>query len=435
MAVTVKKRRALIKTLFLAIKDFLFKFFVYLGYCSPAIVALALTIPAYYTRTQGIANVIYERAKAVQDGQIDINTMIIESEAENKILKIPKKEAALINFFYRSKLNGRLDELILKIHKKIFGIWTQYSFFIAVMTLLPFALLGTKVAFRFKRKDITLIDRWYSIRGDWWMKFIVAFTMSVGWLYTLNPLGRGGTTLNEYINTQDIFTNTTLPGFIIAHDIPIVVAGFLGWYLNLISYFISKLYYDDVYGTRVYRFLVGKLAFVYGISLVMSSLEVEQGKMAMFLVGYFPLTALSVLKEYGMKTMQGGVQEKGALIELPSISRNQILRLHEEGIDNITTLASYPRLDELKKYQHSIASMVDYWVDSARLYTIVSQKSALEIRDLCVTASEFLLRYKIPEFRKKLLDYNVKNPDEIARLIKYNFRYDSELVNIKPLKR
>ncbi|MES0490198.1 MAG: hypothetical protein ABUK01_09410 [Leptospirales bacterium] len=405
--------------------NFTKKSLILLGYCSPAIVALAITVPAYHKRTVNIAQEIQKHGEAIRDQD---EFIIIDAETE-----IPPKEKMLKEYFLRSKQSGNLQEKIDVIGGKIHSIWLRYSIFICIMTLLPFALLGIKVAFRYNRKDITLKDRIASIRGSWWMKFALAFAMTTGWLYTVNPEGRGGSTLAEYINTQDIFTNTTLPGFILSPNIPLVVAGFVGWYLNLVSYFISKLYYDDVYGTRVYRFLVGKLLFVYGISLVLSSVEMEQGNMAMFLVGYFPLTALSILKEYGMKAMQGGSQEKGSLVELPTISRSQILRLHEEGIENITTLAAYPRIAELKKYQYAIAPMVDIWVDSARLYTIIGQEKALKVKEFCSTASEFLRNYKLPKFRKTLLDeYQIKNPDEINRLLRETFHYDEELMSIKP---
>jgi len=398
--------------------------FLLIFYCSPGIVALALILPGYYQRVESVSAKITERAVAVNTGQIDA--------AYLETSYVPEKEKRLIQYFLRSRTDGDLAAVIQQVEGKTRKIFIEFSLIVTVMTLLPFFFLGMKVAFRFNRKDIQFIDRIYSVTGDWWIKLLFACTIATGWLYAINSEGRGGTTLSEYINTQDIFTDTTLPGFIQTGNIPFVIAGFLGWYLNLVSYFISKLYYDDVYGTRVYRFLMGKLLFVYGIALVLSSLGLEQGKVAIFLIGYFPLSALTILKEFGIKAMQGGDQDKGALIDLPSISRNQILRLHEEGIDNINALASYPRIAELKKYQYAIAPMVDYWVDVARLYSIVGPERASKLKEYCSTASEFLRIYKTPQFRKTLDGCGVKNPDETARLLLETYSNDEKLLEIKP---
>lgn len=407
---------------------FLKKVAIFIGYCLPAIVALALTLPNYYDRAKGVGDKIRNHAENIKDKKITESQM----EADGKA-KLPAKEEALIRYFLRREEFGTLDEEINNIQPKIFNIWAEYSLFITIMTLLPFAILGIRIAFREKREDIHEIDRIQCLTRDWWMKFLVAYTIATGWLYTVNPLGRGSSTLSEYINTQDIFTGNTLPGFILTTDVPLVVAGFLGWYLNLTSYFISKLYYDDVFGTRVFRFLVGKLLFTYGVALVISSVDAVQGKIVIFLIGYFPLSALTILKEFGVKALQGGTQDKGSLSELPSISRSQILRLHEEGIDSISALAVYPGIGELKKYQRSIAAMVDLWVDCARLYSVAGEDVYLKIKGTCSTASEFLRLYKTPGLQKSLEEIGVKNPEEIARLIRQTFSFDENLVKILPI--
>lgn len=409
---------------------FLKKFAIFIGYCLPAIVALILILPNYYARAKEVGDDIRGRAEEVRDGKVT------ESQAgPDTQLKLPAKEDLLIKYLLRYKKAGAIDEIIDNIQPRIFNIWAQYSLFIAVMTLLPFAMLGVRIAFREKRKDIRETDRIQSLARDWWMKFLVAYTIATGWLYTVNPLGRAGSTLSEYINTQDVFTNNTLPGFISTTDVPLVVAGFLGWYLNLVGYFISKLYYDDVFGTRIFRFLVGKLLFTYGIALVISSVDAAQGKIVIFLIGYFPLSALTILKEFGIKALQGGAQDKGALSELPSISRSQILRLHEEGIDSISALAVYPEINELKKYQSSIAHMVDLWVDCARLYSVLGDDVYPKVKGMCATASGFLRLYKIPEFQESLKETGVRNPEEIALLIRQVFSFDGELAKISPLQK
>ncbi len=380
--------------------------------------ALALTLPDYHSRVMYVKKEIVEHAYKVKD-----NTITKAYIASDTVLQPPKNEKILVEYLLRHKNHGSesIDNVINKIEPRLFDIWLRYTTLISIMTILPFAMLGLKIAFRQKRKDINQTDRWQCVRHDWGMKFFAACAIATGWTYTLNPLGRAGSTLVEYLNTQDVFSDTTLPGFISIDHPPLVAVGFLGWYLHLISYFISKLYYDDVFGTRIYRFLMGKLLFTYGIAMVISTIDAEQGRITIFLIGYFPLSALTILKEFGVKVVQGGIQEKGTLSQLPSISRFQILRLNEEGIDNINMLASYPYIDELKKYQSSIAPLIDLWVDCAQLYSIVGDDCYLKIKSSCSTASEFLRLHKTPEFQSNLVELGIKNPEEIARLLKQTF--------------
>ena len=403
---------------------------ILVAYCIPAIFALALILPSYYDRTQNISDKITEHAVKVRDNRITEATI-----AANGQLKLSKQEEHIIQYFLRHKNQGSLNKAIEEIQPRIFDIWLEYSVVIFIMTMLPFAMFGIRIAFRVKRKDITDADRFECVFRDWWMKFFVAYTIATGWLYTINPLGRGGSTLAEYINTQDIFTDNTLPGFIFTTNVPLVVAGFLGWYLHLTTYFISKLYYDDVFGTRIYRFLAGKLLFTYGIALIISSVDAEQGKITIFMIGYFPLSALTILKEFGTKALQGGAQDKGSLSELPAISRSQILRLHEEGIDSISTLAVYPCVNELKKFQSSIAPLVDLWIDCAQLYSTIGADMYSKIKDSCSTASEFLRLYKDPEFQQDIAEAGIKNPQEIARLLERTFVIDDNKPKTKALKR
>ncbi len=59
-----------------------------------------------------------------------------------------------------------------------------------------------------------------------------------------------------------------MPIFIATKSLAHTVAGVLGWYLYLLTYFFRKLYYNDVVSGRVYRFLFGKFLFTFGIALV-----------------------------------------------------------------------------------------------------------------------------------------------------------------------
>jgi hypothetical protein len=150
------------------------------------------------------------------------------------------------------------------------------------------------------------------------------------------------------------------------------------------------------------------------------------------MIGYFPLSALTILKEFGTKVLQGGNPDKGSLAELPAISRSQILRLYEEGIDSLGALAVCQSIADLKKYQRAIAPMLDMWVDCARLYSVLGDKAYAKTKGTCATASEFLRLHKAPEFQQRLKAAGVGNPDEIAHQIRDIFSFDEKLVKAFP---
>jgi hypothetical protein len=132
------------------------------------------------------------------------------------------------------------------------------------------------------------------------------------------------------------------------------------------------------------------------------------------------MSAFSLLKDAGLKMMHGAQEEKGQLQELPGISRWQILRLEEEGINSMGTLA-YCCHEDLRKTIPSMSNLIDYWVDIARLYTVLGKENYQKIKKYCRTASEFIIQAKEQSFADALLAENIINTKETARILQRMF--------------
>ena len=69
----------------------------------------------------------------------------------------------------------------------------------------------------------------------------------------------------------------------------------------------------------------------------------EKVSLVVFMLGFFPLIAFSFIKEQAAKLTNSKIKG-GDLSILPGISRWQILRLEEEGIDTMAELAAIDKL-------------------------------------------------------------------------------------------
>jgi hypothetical protein len=327
----------------------------------------------------------------------------------------------LIRFLKKQKELGALSKTMTKIDKTINYIWVRNSTIIALLSLLPYLLLGSRLAFdkRIRLKS----SRLYKIaHHNIWMKFIVGCVIALGWMYVINPLGRGATTVKEFLIAGNIVATGTLPIYIAAEHISHTMAGFLGWYLHLLAYFFRKLYFNDVLSSRVYRFLFTKFLFIYGLALTLSPIMGSETKPALFLIGFFPLSVLSIIKEFGLKALQGVQTEQNSLSELPAISRWQILRLEEEGIESISTLAVYDRNRLKELLPELFGPLINLWIESAQLYTVLGHKRYQKVKKICQTAGEFIQKVDNPEFVDVLKsDYEIPDSTGIVYLMKETF--------------
>ncbi len=270
----------------------------------------------------------------------------------------------------------------------------------------------------------TAAERRRATRAGWWLKLMVASAMAIGWMYILNPYGRGASTIQQLLIGLDVFRADTLPLYIKAVISSPVIAGFLGWYLHLLSYFFVKAINEDVISARVYSLLFRKFLFTYGVALILPPIqsvgESQQLSLMVFFIGYFPLSALSLLKESAGKLAQGMQPEKGQLSELTGVSRWEITRLQEKGIDSIATLAYTPP-DDIKTAIPAMAPLVDFWIDIAQLYTLLGQDNYQKVKPLCMTASEFVIKARDGAFCDAVQAAGAGDAGEVARLLVRTF--------------
>jgi len=425
-------------------------------YCLPAIFAIGLVLGSYYVRVGKVATFIETQRDHVESAYQDVVTNLTPSLTkdqqyveiatmlpEHKLLKETPKTSdhlkRLTDHYVRQRLaniNKTSKEYIDKdndtIWHEIFGIWSSNAIKIAILAIFPFLLLGSHLGFS-PKLEASYKVRVSVVNKSWWIKFLIGLIIVYGWVYVLNPLGRGAGTIEQFLTNVDLSQANTIPDLLKGGILQPIIAGFLGWYLYLLTYFFSKVFTHDVLSTNVYGLMFQKFLFTYGVAIILPSIQATAGVEAeavtglnttiviAFFIGFFPMSAFSILKDSGLKMIQGNQVEKGQLQELPGISRWQILRLEEEGVDSMGALAAYNRPEELRQNIPSMCNLVDYWIDIARLYTILGQEAYLKVRKHCKTSSEFVLRASDSEFAQALTNENIINTLETARILKLTF--------------
>lgn len=400
---------------------------IIVSYCLPALLALSLLLYGYYQRTQEVSEVITQQKEKLVKGVLSAKSL---GQTVNSLERLTIFiEANKADFNTMSEKSNPLSKP--NIEKTLRDIWLSNSLYIVTMVLLPYILFGSRLAFS-NRIKLSSKERLDTTKQNWWMKFIVACVMGLGWVYVLNPTGRGESTLAQFLIKVDFSSHDSIPLFIQSVGMVPVIAGFLGWYLYLLTYFFSKLVHHDVVSARVYSLLFKKLLFTYGIAMIIPSVQVasdmpgvsigQNQSVLMFFIGYFPLAAFSMLKERGLKLSGDLKTDTGYLTELPGISRWQVLRLEEEGIDNMAALA-YAEHQRLREGLMSMATMLNLWVDIAQLYVIVGHESYHKLVPQCKSASGFIHKVKGENsaFITFVSEQEIGDANEIARLLERTF--------------
>ena len=330
------------------------------------------------------------------------------------------------------------DSINANTRRELLKIFSYNALAVVIMVMLPFFLMGDLLA-KSNRISLNYRHRVQRANTNWWIKFLVSTIMVVGLLYIINPLGRGASTYFQFFIAVGLENEQTLPIYIKAGSMAPVLAGFFGWYLHMIGYVFTKLIHHDVISSRVYSLLFKKFIVTYGIALVLpeSGLldDVTTAAFFMFLVGLFPLSAMSILIEAVSKFGSSEGKSSGNLSQLPGISRWQILRLEEEGVDSMASLACV-RPQTVTQNLQVMKNLTYFWVNIAQLYTVVGEEAYKKINAHCLTASEFVKKSKDPKFVESIhaLD-GVSEVDEIAALLIKTFkgkliRYDESPENI-----
>ena len=307
--------------------------------------------------------------------------------------------------------------------------WWNTALYVVSLSLLPFLILGGGLAFksrsgRVPRPQGSLLS--ISLQ-DFLMKYLVAFVIVFGWLYTFNPRGQGASAVDGWLKAQELISKDTSPIFFNLTESPFkhLIVGFLGWYLYLLGYFSYRLYKSDVVSTRIYGILFRKFLFVAGVAIVLSTVSGDGSLLLIFLIATFPLSAVTLLTEYGNKRLTMG-EDQTSLSVLPGISTWQVFRLEEEGIDSISALA----ISDLSKLRLAIsdelitAQLLKNWIDVSRLISVVGVGKWEEIRGVCLTASAFVSKCNDAKFVAALAQKQVFNADEIANTLQTTFAID-----------
>ena len=92
-----------------------------------------------------------------------------------------------------------------------------------------------------------------------------------------------------------------------------------------------------------------------------------------------------------------------SLSKLPGISRWEILRLEEEGVESIASLATYDRAN-LKRILPIRGKLIDLWINTAVLMTLIGARKYECLKEICLTAENFVEQFKNGHFRKFLME-------------------------------
>ena len=134
------------------------------------------------------------------------------------------------------------------------------------------------------------------------------------------------------------------------------------------------------------------------------------------------MIAFSFIKEQAAKLTNSKIKG-GDLSILPGISRWQILRLEEEGIDTMAELAAIDKLTIVGTIPQ-IGRIIGYWIDIARLYVIVGHDHYIVMNGRCVTASGFIKQSEQTDFVEYIKENNLGNCAEIVFGIKRTFLFN-----------
>lgn len=389
-------------------------FSILVVYCIPCLVAICFTIYSNYVRSLDVVAPIKAYVDHVGEGKDkDIPGDLIEN---NVVLE------RLLNFL---KLQNNIDNLKYspqQIKNKVIQnrIFSEYIFVVA-LSLLPFVVLGGGIAFK-KRKQESYKDMLKLAWKGTLIKFIVAFVIALGWVYVFNPFGQGATAVYEFVLSEDIISTDTLPFYIdYKAQMKHTVAGFLGWYLHLLGYFFFRAFKGDVSSMNLYRKLFVKFLFVFGIALVISAVATKEALIILFFIGFFPLSGISILKEFSLKSFSGDVEKKVSLSIIPGISRWQIIRLDEEEIDSVSTLASTnpETLKEVIPESTIKHKKLGDWIEMAKLISVLGPVKYDLVKEFSLTAKHFIKMSGDDTFKEKVKNKcNIDNTEEIAELLK-----------------
>jgi hypothetical protein len=204
-------------------------------YCSPCLLSLAIVIGANFQRVRDVQGAVVRQVCQQLDHRTDATEPgIVVAPQLQKIINIVKA-----NGWTNCNQNTSSVSINLTVPQYIqshfLTAWSVNSVVIAVLTLLPFAILGAGLVLKYhshhgpskateelvkpEKKQNYLNYRAIALR-DFSLKFLVAFVIAVGWLYIFNPHGQAASAINDWLRRTDIISSDTTPNFSISKTLP-----------------------------------------------------------------------------------------------------------------------------------------------------------------------------------------------------------------------
>jgi hypothetical protein len=201
---------------------------LFLYYCSPCVLSLALVIVANFRRVSDVDKVVVRQVcQQLNPPNASSGAPPRDTPVQmQKLIQVVTSNGWSDCLQNASVLAGNLSAPQY-IHSYFLTAWSANSVVISTLTLLPFGILGLGLALRYFReiplsekakdrvdheKDHFLSYRKIALR-DFFLKYLVGFVIAVGWLYILNPHGQAASAINDLLTNTDIVSNDTAPNF------------------------------------------------------------------------------------------------------------------------------------------------------------------------------------------------------------------------------
>ncbi|WP_436716166.1 hypothetical protein U8335_00525 [Roseiconus lacunae] len=308
----------------------------------------------------------------------------------------------------------------------------RHAVVISFMTLVPFGFLATALfcsdgAYRRqndlqRRRSPNAYRRWFRTGAG--IRFLLGCVIAYSWSLHVCPDGRSLSFAKDFVTFCTLGYGPTVAQYFRLQngELAPILAGMLGWYVHLFATTLYRSRQGDVVSTGIQSLMVQRFFLVIGIAMV-TRYAYSGGEGAgaiplflLFVAGVFPTTALRFIGAFIDKSISS-VEEPASLTQLPIIPFSKVSRLSEEGISDVVDLANMD-IDRIADLTAIRKSDLAHWADRARLASVVGANGYAQLRTRCRTASEFLRRVSDPTFVAELEKIQIRNPEELARLIR-----------------
>ena len=204
------------------------------------------------------------------------------------------------------------------------------------------------------------------VRATRWPILVATVVMTLGWMLTLLPAGPQ--------------SDTVQPGQLLDFFAPqhsALIFGFLGAYFFVLNTVLHRYVRADL-KPKAYSSITVRMLVVFILSWVLGPAfgTSVPGLMLMFMVGVFPESGLTLIREsirnqtgFGkiVKLIGSPTKERYPLTELKELDVYDRARLLDEGVTNIEGLAHHDLIDLMLETRIPVPRLVD-WIDQAILY-------------------------------------------------------------------